>query len=147
ALLIVSAFIKNAEYVSVLGLTVKRIGVFIFLFLSLAGLFITYLKLRFSKTNSFLLNRMLRIFFITFILSSCINFSWIVTKYNIAFQKDDDSGYLKSLEFNKQILYKAYKDDPQWKSYFENEKEFIERQNSKGILSRHFYFQSIKLEE
>lgn len=147
ALLIVSAFIKNAEYVSVLGLTFKRIGVFIFLFLSLAGLFITYLKLRFSKTNSFLLNRMLRIFFITFILSSCINFSWIVTKYNIAFQKDDDSGYLKSLEFNKQILYKAYKDDPQWKSYFENEKEFIERQNSKGILSRHFYFQSIKLEE
>ena len=145
ALLIVSAFIKNTEYVSVLGLTFKRIGVYIFLCLSLAGLFITYLKLQFRKTNIFLLNSMLRIFFITFIITSCINFSWIVTKYNITFQKNDDTEYLKRLDFNKQILYNVYKNDPSWQTYFDNQKEIIKWQKSKGILSWNLYFQSLKI--
>lgn len=145
ALLIVSAFIKNAEYVSVLGLTFKRIGVFIFLALSLIGLFITYLKLHFSKTNIFLLNRMMRVFFITFIITSCINFSRIVTKYNIAFHKNDDVEYLKNLNFNKQILYNVYKNNPTWQSYFENQNEFIKQEKSKGILSWHLYTQCIKI--
>lgn len=145
ALLIVSAFIKNTEYVSVLGLTFKRIGVFIFLALSMVGLFITYLKLHFRKTNIFLLNRMLRIFFVTFIITSCINFSWIVTKYNIAFHKNDDIEYLKDLNFNKQILYNNYKNNPTWQSYFDNQKAIIKWQKSKGILSWNLYFQSLKI--
>jgi len=145
ALLIISAFIKNAEYVSVLGLTFKRIGVFIFLTLSLTGLFITYLKLHFLKTNIFLLNRMLCIFFVTFIIASCINFSWIVTKYNIAFHKNDDIEYLKSLDYNKQILYNNYKNNPAWQSYFDDQKQDIKWQKSKGILSSHLYFESLKI--
>jgi hypothetical protein len=145
ALLIASAFIKNAEYISVLGLTFKRIGVFIFLTLSLIGLFITYLKLHFRRTNIFLLNRMLRIFFVTFIITSCINFSWIVTKYNISFHKNDDIEYLKTLDFNKQVLYDYYKNDASWESFFDNEKGIIKSENSKGILSSHLYFQSLKI--
>ena len=145
ALLIISAFIKNTEYISVLGLTFKRIGVFIFLALSLVGLFITYVKLHFRKTNIFLLNRMLRVFFFTFIITSCINFSWIVTKYNIAFHKNDDTEYLKKLDFNKQILYNYYKNNPTWQSYFDNEKEIIKRQKSKNILSWNLYFQSLNI--
>ena len=145
ALLIMSAFIKNAEYVSALGLTFKRIGVFIFLTLSLVGLFVTYLKLHYLKTNIFLLNRMLRIFFVTVIITSCINFSWIVTKYNIAFHKNDDTEYLKNLNFNKQVLYNNYRNDPSWQSYFDNQKEIIKWQKSKGILSWHLYFESLKI--
>ncbi len=146
ALLIISAFTKNTEYILVLGLTFKRIGVYIFLGLSLVGLFITYLKLHFAKTNIFLLNRMLLVFFVTFILTSCINFSWVVTKYNIAFHKNDDIEYLKKLDFNKQILYNNYKNDPLWKSYFDNEKEMIKEQRSKSILSWHLYIQSLHIE-
>lgn len=146
ALLIISAFAKNTEYVSVLGLTFKRIGVYIFLCLSLIGLLITYLKLQFRKTNIFLVNRMLRIFFVTFIITSCINFSWIVTKYNIAFQKNNDIEYLKSLNFNKQILYNNYKNNPAWQSYFDNEKQIIKWQRSKGILSWQLYYLNLKIE-
>lgn len=145
ALLIMSAFIKNAEYVSVFGLTFKRIGVFIFLGLSLIGLFFTYVKLHLQKTNIFLLNRMLRVFFVTFIMTSWINFSWIVTKYNIAFHKNSDTEYLKRLDFNKQILYNNYKNDPSWQSYFDNQKAIVEGQKSKGILSWHLYFQCLKI--
>jgi hypothetical protein len=145
ALLIVSAFLKNTEYVSDFGLTYKRIGVYIFLGLSLAGLLVTYFKIKLKKTNSFLLNRMLRVFFFTFIITSWINFSWIVTKYNIAYHKNDDVEYLKGLDFNKQILYDTYKNDPQWKNYFETEIRSIESKRSKSFLSSHLYFRFLNL--
>lgn len=146
SLLIISAFIKNTEYVSALGLTYKRIGVYIFLCLSLTGLFITYFKIHYRKTNVFLMNRMAAIFFFTFIITSCINFSWIVTKYNIAFQKTGDVEYLRSLEFNKQILFNAYKNNPDWQPYFENRKEWIKQERAKSFLSSHIYFWSLQLE-
>ena len=147
AVLIVSAFVKNTEYVSSLGLTYKRIGVYIFLTLSLIGLFVTYLKIKLKKTNSFLLNRMVKVFFITFILTSGINFSWIVTSYNISHHKNTDIEYLKSLSFNKQILFNTYKNDPGWQSYFANQKESIEWEKSKSFLSSTLYFSWLKIDK
>lgn len=146
SLLIISAFIKNTQYVSEFGLTFKRIGVYIFLCLSLIGLLTTFLKIRFRKTNAFLLNRMLRLFFFTFIVSSWINFSWIVTKYNITFHKTADVEYLKSLNFNKQILFDTYKNNPLWQQYFEKEKDLMERERSKSFLSSHLYYWALNLE-
>lgn len=146
ALLIVSAFLKNTEYVSDFGLTYKRIGVYIFLGLSMVGLLMTYLKIKFKKTNSFLLNRMLRIFFFTFVIASWVNFSWIVTKYNIVYHKNDDVEYLKGLDFNKQILYNTYKNDPQWNNYFETERRLVESKRSKSFLSSHLYYRFLNLE-
>jgi uncharacterized membrane protein len=144
-LLTVSAFIKNAEYISDFGLTYKRIGVYIFLLLSLTGLIITYVKIHYQKTNAFLLTHMLRIFFFTFIIGSWINFSWIVTKYNIQFQKLPDVAYLKSLQFNKQILFNTYKNDSQWQQYFENQKQEMTKERSRSLLSSHLYFWTINL--
>jgi hypothetical protein len=147
SLLIVSAFIKNTEYVSNFGLTYKRIGVYIFLGLSLIGLLTTYLKIHYRKTNAFLLNKMLRVFFVTFIVTSWINFSWIVTKYNIAFHKTGDIEYLRSLDFNKQILYNTYKKDPSWQKYFESQQELIKKERSKSFLSSHLYFRALRLND
>lgn len=146
-LLILSAFIKNTEYISNFGLTYKRIGVYIFLCLSLTGLFITFWKIHYRKTNIFLLNYMLAIFFFTFIISSCINFSWVVTKYNLAFQKKPDIEYLKSLNYNKQILFDTYKDDPEWQKYFKSQKEFINKERSKSFLSSHSYYWALKMND
>ena len=144
-LLTVSAFIKNTEYILDFALTYKRIGVYIFLFLCLSGLLTTYLKIRYQKTNAFLLTRMMRIFFFTFIISSCINFSWIVTKYNISYQKAEDVAYLRSLNFNKQLLFNTYKNDPSWHNYFESEKQEIDKERSKSLLSSRLYFSTVNL--
>jgi len=146
-LLIVSAFIKNSEYVSSLGLTYKRIGVYFFLTLSLIGLLITYFKIKFRKTNIFLLNRMVQIFFITFVLTSGINFSWIVTKYNISYHKNADIEYLKSLDFNKQILFNTYKNNPSWQQYFKAQKESVEWRKSKSLLSSNLYFRWLNVDK
>lgn len=145
-LLTVSAFLKNTEYILDFGLTYKRIGVYIFLFLSLAGLGTTYLKIHYQKTNAFLLTRMMRIFFFTFIITSWINFSWIVTKYNISFQKAGDAAYLRSLNFNKQLLFNTYKMDPSWENYFESEKQEINKERSKSLLSSRLYFSTVSLD-
>jgi hypothetical protein len=146
ALLIFSAFIKNTEYVSAFGLTYKRIGVYIFLALSLVGLSITYYKIHFKKTNFFLLNRVAWIFFATLVVSATVNFSWIVSRYNINYHKSDDIKYLRSLEFNKQILYDTYQNDPEWKDYFEKEKEKINFKKSQRFLSSngYYYFLNVK---
>src|SRR6185312_5150756 len=145
SLLTISAFVKNTEYISDFGLTYKRIGVYIFLFLSLTGLLTTYLKIHCQKTNAFLLTRMLRIFFFTFIIAGFMNFSWIVTKYNITFHKTQDTGYLRSLNFNKQLLFNTYKNDPIWQKYFESERQEINNEKSKNLLSSHLYFSTLNL--
>jgi hypothetical protein len=140
AILIISAFIKNSEYVLNFGLTFKRLGVYIFLILTLVGLCLTYLKIKLKKTNIFLLSKMMWIFFFSFVITSWINFSWIVTKYNIAYNKSDDIEYLRSLDFNKQILYNTYKNDPLWIAYFENQNSFIESEKENELLSASLYY-------
>lgn len=144
-LLIVSAFIKNTEYVSSLGLTYKRIGVYVFLCLSLLGLFVTFWKIYFRKTNAFLLSTLLRSFFLTFVILSWINFSWIITKYNITFDKATDAAYLRDMDYNTQILWDTYSNDPQWQDYFQKQKTRIEKERSNGFLSGHLYFYSLRL--
>ncbi|MEO9210209.1 MAG: DUF4173 domain-containing protein [Ginsengibacter sp.] len=140
AILILVAFIKNSEYIANYGLTYKRIGVHIFLSLSLVGLWLTYFKIKYQKTNIFLLNKMTWVFVVTLIVTSWINFSWIVTKYNIVFNKNNDIEYLQNLNFNKKILYNTYKDNPLWKQYFANQKEVINREQNKEFLSSKLYF-------
>lgn len=142
-LLICSAITKNGEYILNYGLTFKRIGVFIFLALSLTGLYLTYLKLKNQKTNSFLVNRMGGVFFITFIVLSPVNFSWIVTRYNITFHKNDDITYLQSLDYNKQLLWNTYKNNPSWKNYFMKQKKQIQTEKEQNPLSTRLYYQFI----
>lgn len=145
AILILSAFIKNSEYVANYGLTYKRIGVYVFLGLSLVGLLLTYFKIRYQKTNFFLLSKMVWIFFTTFIIGSWINFGWIVTRYNITFNKDTDIEYLQSLDFNKQILYNTYKNDPLWEEYFKIQNEIIKREQNEQFLSSRIYFNMLNM--
>lgn len=147
AVLILSAFTKNSEYVANYGLTYKRIGVYVFLSLSLAGLLITYFKIRYKKTNIFLLSKMAWIFFATFSICSWVNFSWIVTKYNIAFNKKNDIEYLRNLKFNKQILYNTYKNDPLWNEYFDTQNGIIKKEKNEKFLSSKLYFYTLNLDK
>lgn len=143
-LLICSAIVKNSEYILNYGLTFKRIGVFIFLILSLAGLYLTYLKLKNQKTNGFLVNRMAWVSFIVFIAFSPVNFSWLVTRYNITFHKNDDIAYLRSLDYNKQLLFNTYRDNPVWKNYLEDQKKRIRQEKNEQWRSVRLYYQFIQ---
>ncbi|ULT43430.1 DUF4173 domain-containing protein [Niabella defluvii] len=55
-LLILTVFFRNLEYVAAYGLTFKRIGVFLFLLLSLLGLFTTWIKLK-KKKDQYIFNQ------------------------------------------------------------------------------------------
>lgn len=138
--LILSAFLKNGEYIFRFGLTGKRIGVFIFLLLSLTGLAFSYLKIKHRRTNAYLANKMMCIFFGTFVACSLINFSWVITGYNIRFHKDKDIQYLQGMAYNQRILYQTYHQDPEWQSYFEEQAHHIQTEKERSFLSSKLYY-------
>lgn len=142
AFLILISIAKNMEYVSAFGLTFKRIGVFIFLALSIIGLLITYYKITFVKTNFYLVNRMVWVLFITLLVTSTINWSWIVTKYNLTSFKDPDWDYLYSLNYNKKILYDLDKDRFIKKDY---PMESVRTQKNTHFLSSHLYYRFLNI--
>ncbi len=140
-LLILTVFFRNLEYVTAYGLTFKRIGVFIFLLLSLLGLFTTWMKLKSRKTNIFLISRMVWAMFYVLVVSSLINWSWIVTRYNTSHFTNPDWQYLESLNFNKRILNDIYMEKGM------NRRTFVEEvyeEQAKPFLSKKIYFQTLK---
>jgi len=140
SLLLVSAFIKNGEYILNYGLTFKRISVFIFLILCQIGLLLTWYKINRQKTNIFLINKMGWVFFFALVICSPVNFSWIVTKYNLNHPKYNDPTYLQSLDYNKKILYDTYKDNPEWINYFSEQKTKTDFERKRGFLSSRLYY-------
>ena len=105
--LVFVALAKNVQYVYLLGLTEKRLGVFAFLILCWIGLFYTFMKVKEQKTNWFLLNRMLKVSYLLLLCVAFFNWSFIITRYNIAtHQFKNDIEYHKSLPYNHLLLQK-----------------------------------------
>ncbi|WP_300598606.1 DUF4173 domain-containing protein [Niabella sp.] len=104
-LLLIVVTLKNNQYVGAYGLTFKRLGVYFFLLLCSIGLFFTFLKIKNKKTNTYLVGRMVWAGYTALVIGASINWSWIVTKYNLEYQKTFDREYANSLSFNKQLLY------------------------------------------
>lgn len=146
AFLVVSAFGKNGEYIGSFGLTFRRISVVIFLILCLIGLYLTWCKLARHKTNAFLINKMAWVFYFTLVILAPVNFSWVVTRFNIANGKNSDAAYLQSLSYNKKILYRYYKNDPGWKTFFDDEKRTLSKKQNEPLLSADLYGRFLKLE-
>lgn len=98
-ILIISVFIKVGYYVQNYGLTHKRIGVIIFAFLCIIGLFTVYIKVKKQKTCYFLLRINTIIWFGLILALSTINWDVFIVKYNIAHAKTIqlDTPYLLSL--------------------------------------------------
>lgn len=145
SLLVLSAFLKNGEYILHYGLTFKRISVFIFLIICLIGLYLTWHKIKYQKTNFFLINRMTWTLFITIVLVSPVNFSWIVTKYNISVNKGIEKSYLQGLDYNKSILSHYYSNIPEWSDYFLQEQKQISLEKRKPLLSSNLYYRFFRL--
>lgn len=135
ALLVASIFTKNYLYIDEHGLTHKRIGVIVYLFLTMAGLVTTYLKVNHRLNFVYLIRRNLVISYTTLAFYGLINWSAIITEHNIVEEKVSRT-YLESLlpqnalVLKKYNLYDDYKSQTKSSIYHYddyNEYDFINR--------------------
>lgn len=138
--LVFSAFFKTTEYVLNYGLTFKRIGVLVFLTLCLVGLFYAYVKISQQKTNIFLITKMIWIFYSTFVVLSVVNFSWIVTKYNLTFQKEVDYHYLNGLQYNRNLLHGNKEIEQELGDFYDFGAWEQKQESKKPFLSQRVYY-------
>ncbi|ASV29286.1 DUF4153 domain-containing protein [Maribacter cobaltidurans] len=97
---------KNYIYVETLGLTYKRIGVFIYLTLTLTGLITAYIKVAQVKNFIFLLRSNIATIFIFLILSAAVPWDKVITSFNLNSLDLPDIAYLVELdETNSVQLY------------------------------------------
>jgi hypothetical protein len=140
-LLILSTIIKNSEYISVFGLTYKRLGVYAFLILAIIGLVFVFLKIMKQKTNSYLANQMVWYFYGTVLLCSFVNWGNLITNYNISVNKSVEPEFLSNLNFNdevrKEYFSKNHLDGKLIESYREEE---IKQYQYKSFLSKALYY-------
>jgi uncharacterized membrane protein SirB2 len=141
-ILILSAIIKNSEYVSFFGLTYKRLGVYAFLILALIGLVISFIKITKQKTNTFLFNQMIWYFYGTILLCSFVNWGNLITNYNISVNKGVESTFLSGLNFNDEVRRDYFSQNKLEGQYIEISREKdISRLQSRTFLSKALYYE------
>jgi hypothetical protein len=96
AIMVISAMVRNSWYVAEYQLTYLRIGVYVFLSLSLVGLLFTFLKIKQTKSAWYLVRQNFEAWFLILGLCSLINWDKLISDYNIKHAK------------NIQVLDKAY---------------------------------------
>jgi len=144
-LLVLSAALHNVAYIGRYGLTLLRIGVYIFLLLCLIGLYFTYRKIRDDRSAASLVAVMFKVFLLTIVLNSVINWSAVVTRYNLRYVTNPDLTYLRNLDFNAHILIPRLLNDPRYKNDqklmqgLQNDLDGIESETYKDVLSVAWY--------
>lgn len=83
AILALSVGIRNGQYISHYGLAYKRIGVFIFLTLTLYGLWLLYLKIKEKRTFFFFIYRSSYAIYAVLMATCLVNWDVFITKFNI----------------------------------------------------------------
>ena len=149
AILILSASIKNAEYIFHLGLTYKRLGVFAFLALCLIGLIFSVIKIKNQKTNAFLFNRMLWFFYGLILVCSYITWGGFITQYNVFINKGNSEIFLRSLDFNESQYLELFPINSTTNDSTFNQYKYkkVLRHQSDSFLSKALYYETIELEK
>lgn len=141
-ILIISAIIKNSEYVSFYGLTYKRLGVYAFLLLAIIGLMVSFQKIRRQKTNAFLFNQMIWYFYATVLLCSYVNWGSLITNYNISVNKGVEPVFLSGLNFNDETRRAYFKANHLNGNYQESSREqMISNYQNESFLSKALYYE------
>jgi len=97
AFMLIATISKNNLYVGQYGLTYKRIGVYIYLLLTIIGLTTTFIKILKLKTNNFLFRINGWIFYLVLVVCSFISWDRCITFYNINRSKYLEKNYLLTL--------------------------------------------------
>lgn len=100
AFMLYSTFWRNDVYILAFGLTYKRIGVFIYLLLTLIGLFVTAWKVYGKKTNAFLIRTNSWLFYGVWVIACFVNWDKMIFENNVSISKSPDFAYLSSLSNN-----------------------------------------------
>jgi hypothetical protein len=109
-ILVILIIIKNNQYVDFFGLTYKRIGVYIYLTMTLAGLITTFLKVFKIQNLWFLFRVNVRIAFLLLMVCSTLNWDHFITDYNINHADSLDVNYLINLSNNNAFILNEKKD-------------------------------------
>lgn len=142
-ILVISAATQNSIYINALGLTYKRLGVYLFLILCVMGLFYSYQKIKLQKTNFYLIDKMTWAVFYSLILSSLFNWGSIITRYNLT-KPNVDLYYLENdLRGNEKVLLDFYKTNP---DFYNDEVKRRVYYNKEMIpfLSKQLYYEFAK---
>lgn len=108
AFMLFSTAYRNNMYIQESGLSYKKIGVYVYLMLTLIGLFTTFIKIRNCKTNWYLFRINAAYYFYILVFSCIINWDLIITNYNIAKNTKEHKKLEKYL-----LLDLSYKNIPQ----------------------------------
>lgn len=138
-ILVVFTCFKNYAYVAALGLTYKRIGVFVYLLLTLTGLITACIKVAETKSFVYLVRTNIAVVFSFLVLCAAIPWDKTITKYNINTIKNVDIAYLINLgDSNSTLLHNYIQsnskhsiDPDQRQSIMEKHANFIREQNEK----------------
>ncbi|MBQ0116447.1 MAG: DUF4173 domain-containing protein [Flavobacterium sp.] len=96
--LVVLCVYKNTLYIQALGLTEKRLGVYLFLALCAVGLCLTFYKIQYKKTTAFLVERMSWAVYISFVIIGFFNWNGLIVAHNIKYNHLDYSSYYWDLK-------------------------------------------------
>ncbi len=99
-LLALSSASKNNFYISDYGLTYKRIGVYIYLILTIIGLITTMIKITYTKSNWFLVRKNTWAFYFILLICSLVHWDYYIIRYNTQMAKYNEKEYLFQLSDN-----------------------------------------------
>lgn len=99
AFMICSTMFRNNMYVSEYGLTYKRIGVYVYLILTLIGLITTCIKIIQIRTNVYLFRVNGWLFYAVLVVAAFINWDKQIADFNIHKAKQVQADYLLELSY------------------------------------------------
>lgn len=143
AVLVISAMLKNTEYIFNYGFTYKRLGVCAFIILSLIGLAMTFIKIQMKKRNAFLFNVMIWYFYGTVLACSYINWGGIITSQNMKRSDFVIDYHLQSINFSEKYLLK-YAEEKQNIQLRKEVLEKVKNERSETFLSKILYYETIQ---
>jgi hypothetical protein len=143
--LIASTLIINSEYIAFFGLTYKRLGVYVFLFLAAMSLFFTFRKITRQKSNAYLFNQMIWYCYGVILLCSFVNWGNLITVYNISVNKGVEPLFLSDLNFNDSARRQFFIENKLDGKYVEElREEEIQLRQKDSFLSTALYYEFLK---
>ncbi|MBD8083369.1 DUF4153 domain-containing protein [Chryseobacterium caseinilyticum] len=142
-ILIISAFVKNTEYIIDMGFTYKKMGVYAFLILSLIGLILTFIKIHTQKTNAYLFNSMVWAVYGTVLACSFINWGGIITMQNSKRSDFAVNFHLHSISFSEKQLIK-YAEEKKDEKLLKEVTVKTEQQKQNTFLSKILFYETTK---
>ena len=135
-ILIVFTSYKNLTYVEALGLTYKRIGVFVYLLLTLTGLITAYIKVAEVKSFVYLVRTNIATVFAFLVLSAAVPWDKAITYFNLSTLENPDVHYLIDLGDTNSIQLYDYAKEKEVNydlniSILEKHEEYITLQSEK----------------